>query len=100
MWPWEHAAVGYLLLSLGSRASGRGPPSTPAVLALLFGTQLPDLVDKPLSWEFDLFPSGYAVGHSALVAVPVGLLVLALGRRRPSSGLRSTPPVGANRGCK
>lgn len=89
MWPWEHAAVGYLLLSLGLRASGRPPPSTAAAVVLVFGTQLPDLVDKPLSWEFDVFPSGYAVGHSAFVAVPVGLLVLVLARRveRPRLGV-------------
>lgn len=28
-----------------------------------------------------MFPTGYALGHSALVAVPVGALVLALGAR-------------------
>lgn len=82
MWPWEHAAVGYLLLSLSLRASGRTPPTTASVVALLVGTQLPDLVDKPLSWELGLFPSGYAVGHSAFVAVPLGLAVLGLAYRR------------------
>jgi len=94
MWPWEHAAVGYLLLSLGSRASGRSPPSTAVALALLLGTQLPDLVDKPLSWEFDLFPSGYAVGHSVFVAVPLGLLVLALARRTDRSSVGIALVVG------
>lgn len=78
MWPWEHAAAGYLLYSLGLRALGRDPPADGEAIVLLGGTQLPDLVDKPLSWGLGLFPSGYAVAHSAVVAVPVGLLVSAV----------------------
>lgn len=81
MWPWEHAALGYLLYSLALRALGREPPSDAGVLLLLLGTQIPDLVDKPLSWGLEVFPTGYALGHSALVAVPVGLAVIAAGVR-------------------
>lgn len=76
MWPWEHAAVGYLVFSLGLRATGRRPPGDVAAVVLLVATMLPDLVDKPLSWGLGLFNTGYALGHSALVAVPVGVLVL------------------------
>ncbi|WP_330631665.1 metal-dependent hydrolase [Halocatena halophila] len=75
MWPWGHAATGYLCYSLGTRLFGRTPTGS-ATLAVLFGTQLPDLLDKPLSWVFELFPQGYSVGHSVFVAVPVGLFVL------------------------
>jgi len=86
MWPWEHAAVGYLLYSLGLRTLGRRPPSDDDAIVLLVGTQLPDLVDKPLSWGFEVFPSGYAMAHSVFVAVPAGLLALIVaaraGRRR------------------
>lgn len=81
MWPWEHVAVGYLLYSLGSRLLGRAPPSAGAAGALAVGGLLPDLVDKPLSWGLGWFPSGYAVGHSAFVALPLGLAVLVAGRR-------------------
>lgn len=81
MFPWEHAAIGYLLYSFGRRARGRPPPSDGAFLLVLLGTQLPDLVDKPLSWGLGWFPSGFAVGHSVFVAVPVGLLVLGVGVR-------------------
>lgn len=87
MWPWEHAAFGYLLLSLGSRATGREPPSAVATGLLLVGSQVPDLVDKPLSWELGLFPSGYAIGHSALVALPVGLVLLAAAHRTERVGI-------------
>lgn len=88
MWPWEHLAVGYLVYSLGARILGRDPPSDRAVVALGIGTQLPDLVDKPLSWGLGWFPSGYALAHSAFVAVPLGVLVLCggwwVGHRRPA----------------
>lgn len=79
MWPWEHVALGYLLLSLGHRASGRDPPSDAPALLLAVGALLPDLVDKPLSWGLDLYPTGFGPGHSAFVAVPVGLLVIGVG---------------------
>jgi hypothetical protein len=78
MWPWGHAAFGYVLYSLGSRALRREPPTGASVLVLLFATQLPDLVDKTLSWVFGVFPTGYSVAHSVFVAVPVGLAVLAV----------------------
>lgn len=82
MWPWEHLAVGYICVSLAWRlARGEGPSET-ATLLLAVGTQLPDLVDKPLSWGLGLFPSGFAVGHALVVAVPVGLAAVVLARRR------------------
>lgn len=77
MWPWSHAALGYLLYSFGARLIGRRPNGYPAIV-LLFATQLPDLVDKPLSWVFDLFPQGYSIMHSVFVAVPLGVAVLAI----------------------
>lgn len=82
MWPWEHAAVGYLLLSLGLRALGRPPPSDAAALLVGLGGLLPDLVDKPLSWGLDLFTTGYALGHSVFFAIPIGLFVVDAGLNR------------------
>ena len=82
MWPWGHLAFGYVIYSLLSRAWFDEPPRGLSVYVLAFATQLPDLVDKPLSWVFGVFPSGYSVAHSALVAVPLGLAVLALAARR------------------
>lgn len=81
MWPWEHAAVGYLLYSLARRAQGREPPTESATGVLVGATVLPDLVDKPLSWGLGWVPSGYAVAHSLFVAVPLAVTALALGRR-------------------
>lgn len=88
MWPWGHAALGYLLYSFGSRLFGRTPNGYPVIL-LLIGTQLPDVVDKTLSWVFGLFPQGYSIAHSVFIAVPLGILVLvfAVWRHRVEYGV-------------
>lgn len=94
MWPWEHLAVGYLAYSLGLRALDREPPSDAGFVAVALASQLPDLVDKPLSWGLGWFPSGYALGHSLLVAVPVGALALRSARAHPRSRWRVAAVVG------
>lgn len=82
MWPWGHLAFGYVLFSLASRAWFDEPPRGPSVYVLVIATQLPDLVDKTLSWVLGVFPTGYSVGHSVFVAVPVGVAVATLAWRR------------------
>lgn len=86
MWPWEHAAVGYVCYSAATRLLGGEPPDGDPVLFLAVGTQFPDLVDKPLSWGLGVFPTGYAAGHSAIVLIALSVLVVAIvreeGRRR------------------
>jgi hypothetical protein len=86
MWPWEHLALGYLLFSLGGHARRGWRPTTRSVCVLVVATQLPDLVDKPLAWVFHVFPSGVALGHSVLVAVPACLLAFAFAHRRDALG--------------
>jgi len=79
MWPWAHAAVGYLLYrALRVR---EGPPADLPVLALAVGTQLPDLVDKTLAWYVGVLPYGRSLTHTLFVVVPVILLAVALARR-------------------
>ena len=87
MWPWEHLAVGYLLYSLLAHLTGRTPRTLP-VLALLFATQMPDLIDKPLAWGFGVLPSGRSLAHSFLFAVPamLGASVVGLLARAPRVG--------------
>jgi hypothetical protein len=75
MWPWGHAAVGYLLYSAYTRTRHDSPPEAIAVLFLAVGTQFPDLIDKPLAWSFGLLPTGRTLAHSLLFAVPVTLAV-------------------------
>lgn len=82
VFPWEHAAVGYVAFSLLHRAVRGEPPDGAAAVAVLAAALLPDLVDKPLAWEFAVLPSGRSLAHSLLVAVPATLLVwLGFGRR-------------------
>ena len=79
MWPWGHLAAGYLVYRLGRR-----PLDGLAVIALAVGTQLPDLIDKPLAWTIPLLPNGRSLSHSLLVVPPILLVVayLASGYRR------------------
>lgn len=85
MMPWEHAMVGYIAFSILVRFSSRGPPTAAETVAVVFASLLPDLVDKPLAWQFNLFGSGHAIGHSVFAAVPAVAVALALARRRGSS---------------
>ena len=81
MWPWEHLAVAYVLCSLLVRVLGRGSLSTPAALAVVAGSLLPDLVDKPLSWTVGL-TSSYGLAHSVFVAPLLWLAIAAAAVRR------------------
>lgn len=75
MLPWAHAALGYLLYSGYSRWQLRQPPIGWTVVAVGFGTQFPDLIDKPLTWTLPLLPYGRSLSHSlfALVVIVGGL---------------------------
>ncbi|QCJ47428.1 metal-dependent hydrolase [Haloprofundus sp. MHR1] len=75
MWPWGHLAFGYVWYSVWSRTTTREPPTEVSTLAVVLGTQFPDLVDKPLAWVFGLLPSGRSLAHSVLtMALVVGVL--------------------------
>lgn len=77
MWPWQHAAIGYIAYSLYCRARGR-TPSDRAVLAVVLGSQFPDLIDKPLGWGLGVIAGGRGFAHSVLVAVPTCLVVVGI----------------------
>ncbi|NHN49810.1 hydrolase [Halostella sp. JP-L12] len=81
MWPWEHLAVGYVAYSVYSRVRYDEPPGGAEALLLALGTQLPDLVDKPLAWTFGVLPSGTSVAHSVFVAAAFVPTVMLLARR-------------------
>ncbi|MFB6200402.1 MAG: metal-dependent hydrolase [Halorhabdus sp.] len=78
MLPWGHAMVGYFVYSLGHRLRRARHPQCVPILVLVFGTQFPDLVDKPLSWTLGILAYGASLAHSAItfVLVMVGILVL------------------------
>lgn len=89
MWPWEHAVVGYLAYSLCCRLYYRESPDGLAALAVVLASVGPDLIDKPLTWEFGVLESGYAVGHSLFFAIPFALVagVFARAAGRPRAGV-------------
>lgn len=93
MWPWEHAAVGYTAYSLFCRLRGKQPDDGAAV-SLLVGTQMADLIDKPLAWGLGVLPAGRSLGHSLLFVVPCCVLVYAIARHRGSPELGVAFGVG------
>ena len=88
MWPWEHLAFGYVWYSLLSHLGRGEAPTSGPVVALGVATQLPDLIDKPLSWSLGLFSTGSALGHSLVFAGPLclGAVVAAERLDRPRYG--------------
>lgn len=95
MWPWGHAAIGYLLYTAYMRFRYDRPPDEVPTVLLLLGTQFPDLIDKPLAWTLDLLPSGRSLGHSLLVLVPLSILAYALAARYRRSEWDSAFAIGA-----
>lgn len=75
MWPWGHAALGYLLYAVYVRIATRERPTGVGVVALLVGTQAPDLIDKPLAWYVGVLDYGRSLAHSVLTG---GLILLAV----------------------
>ncbi|MFD1515809.1 metal-dependent hydrolase [Halomarina rubra] len=78
MWPWEHLAVGYLVVALALRFGWHRSPDAWTAVAVAVGTQFADLVDKPLAWQFGVLESGTSVAHSIFVAVPLSVLIVAV----------------------
>lgn len=81
MWPWEHVAFGYLLYSLATNIGLGESTRDRAMVAVCVAAVLPDLIDKPLAWTFEVFPSGYALGHSIFVAPLLAVVAIAVSRR-------------------
>lgn len=89
MMPWTHAVFGYIAFSLGSHALSRTAPTTRETALVLFGALLPDLIDKPLAWQYGVLQGGRTLAHSVFVGVPVSaaVILLAIRRGRPRLGL-------------
>lgn len=81
MWPWDHLAFGYVLYTVWRRTVRWDPPDGVAIAILLLGTQLPDLLDKPLAWSLEVFPSGLSVGHSLVFLVAASAVATVVGIR-------------------
>lgn len=82
MWPWTHAAIGYLSYTLYVALRRRESPTNAETVVVVVGTQIPDLIDKPLAWTFGVLPTGRSLGHSLLTAtVLIGLGAVLLRKR-------------------
>jgi len=81
MWPWEHVLFAYVFYSAGVHLRLRRRPDDWPVVVLAFASVMPDLIDKPLGWQFGLFATGWGIAHSVFVAVPASVLVYAAARR-------------------
>jgi hypothetical protein len=88
MLPLGHLSLGYLLYTGISRLLQRRPPAAGPTIALAVATQLPDLLDKPLSWTLGILPTGRTLGHSLFTVVGLSLVVYRIGQRidRPAVG--------------
>lgn len=75
MWPWEHAVVGYIAFSLIVHFFLRRSPTGREAVVVVFASVFPDIIDKPLAWQFGIFESGYALGHSIFFAVSLFIVV-------------------------
>ena len=82
MWPWGHAALGYLLYSVFVWLRTREPPTGVGVVSLLVGTQTPDLIDKPLAWYVHVLEYGRSLAHSVITGGVILLVVVLFLRRR------------------
>lgn len=89
MMPWTHAVVAYIAFSTGSHVFSRTAPTTRETVFVAVGALLPDLIDKPLAWQFGLLGGGRSLGHSIFTAVPlsVAAALVAARRGRPRLGL-------------
>ncbi|PCR92314.1 metal-dependent hydrolase [Natrinema ejinorense] len=81
MWPWGHLAVAYLLYTAVTHRRFDSPPRAIPTIALAIGSQTPDLIDKPLAWNFGLLPGGRTLSHSLLVVAVLVPLVRAIAGR-------------------
>lgn len=79
MWPWGHLAFGYILFTVYHRVRFSIPPSGFVVLSLVFGTQFPDIVDKPLAYWFHVIPEGRLFAHTLTFAVPLSIILFVIG---------------------
>ena len=70
MQPHEHFLLALLPISAYVVLRHRRLPTGYTVLTVLLATQLPDVIDKPLS-TFGVIPSGRMIAHSIIITLPL-----------------------------
>lgn len=87
MMPLEHAIIGYIAFSIFVHVVYREPPTSMEAIIVILASILPDLIDKPLAWEFGFFTSGRAIAHSIFFAIPLVIAVFLIAKRREKTRL-------------
>lgn len=91
--PHDHAAVGLLAYLVFSSLLSDADRDVVSLGAVLFGTQFPDLVDKPLAY-YGILPYGRSLMHSLLVVPVVVGIAIAVARHADRRGLGIAFAVG------
>jgi len=94
MWPWEHVLFAYVFYSIYVHLRWQKRPLDAPTVALALGSVIPDLIDKPLAWQFGVFESGYAVAHSAFVVVPAAAAIYLFAERHGHGSVGAAYGVG------
>lgn len=94
MWPWEHVLFAYVCYSLAVHYRSGRPPGDRAAVALAGGALFPDVIDKPLAWQFGVLETGWGPAHSVFVAVPLSLSAIAVARRHGAGSVGAAFAVG------
>lgn len=94
MWPWGHAAVGYLCYTAYTQWRHGHPLAGGPVVAVLIGTLGPDIVDKTLGWYLMVLPSGRSLAHSLLTSVIVATVAIWLAKRWGSPAVGTGFAIG------
>jgi hypothetical protein len=77
--PIEHFIIALLPIAVYALLRDRQLPSLQLVAVAFFGSQFPDLIDKPLAHELYLIPSGRVFMHSLPFAIPLAIAIIAYG---------------------
>jgi len=75
VFPPEHFLVAFIPLLTYIIVRDKQFPDRRFVAVVFAGTQFPDLIDKPLAYQFGIIPSGRVFMHSLPTAIPVLLVV-------------------------
>ena len=89
MFPPGHFLVAFLPVCAYVLLRDRALPSLSLVAVVFFGSQFPDLIDKPLFHESIVTTAGRVGAHSLPIAIPIALLAMwyALYTDRPRLGV-------------
>ncbi|GCF12093.1 hypothetical protein Harman_00280 [Haloarcula mannanilytica] len=74
--PIEHFIIALLPVAVYALLRDRHLPSLQLVAVTFFGSQFPDLIDKPLAHELYVIPSGRVFMHSLPFAIPLSIVVI------------------------